>query len=177
VPTRDVGSCSTAAIERQAAAPHAAYISYSELINIENDGHRYERASANITYRDDGLASIDDDRWVDPFVSDLLEPGPPVLGPYGDRRQDWLAALSASTRFRSSPTCAPNPSRVCRDMPAMTSLTAGWYGASRRCPTLRTDHPALKEIWIDRRFARNRAPDRVRTSQRSTRSRGISSIR
>jgi len=136
------------AIERQAAAPHAAYISYSELINIENDGHRYERASANITYRDDGLASIDDDRWVDPFVSDLLEPGPPVLGPYGDRRQDWLAAAERQYALPLIADVRTEPVRVCRDMG--DELVDGRLVAHLALPDAPKDHPALKEIWIDR---------------------------
>jgi hypothetical protein len=137
-----------AAIEHGAAAPHAPYISYSELVNIQNDGRRYERASANITYRDDGIAWIDDDRWVHPFVSDWLEPGPPVLGPYGDRRQDWLAIAA---RDYALPVIADvhNPSsRQC--LVAGNDVVNGVATAHIVLPNPPGNRPALKEIWIDR---------------------------
>lgn len=151
VPARPDDACWQllyAAIERGAAAPHAPYISYSELVNIQNDGHRYERASANITYRDDGLASIDDDRWVHPFVSDLLEPGPPVLGPYGNRRDDWLAV---ATREYALPLIANvhNPStRQCNI--TGNDIVNGVATAHIMLPDAPNSRPALKEIWIDR---------------------------
>jgi len=138
-----------AAIEHDAAAPHAAYISYSELVNIQEDGRRYERASANITYRDDGTASIDDDRWARPFMSNFLEPGPPVLGPYGKRRDDWLAV--ASQRF-ALPLIADvhnQAQRACVDRG--DEVVDGQTVADIALIDAPTDRPALKEIWIDRR--------------------------
>jgi hypothetical protein len=138
-----------AAIERDAAAPHAAYISYSELVNIEEDRRRYERATANITYRDDGTASIDDDRWARPFISNFLEPGPPVLGPYGKRRDDWLAI--ASQRF-ALPLIADvhnEAQRQCVDRG--DQVVDGESVADIALINAPTDRPALKEIWIDRR--------------------------
>jgi hypothetical protein len=151
VPARSDDTCWQllyAAIGHGAAAPHAPYISYSELVNIQNDGHRFERANANITYRDDGLAWVDDDRWVHPFVSDLLEPGPPVLGPYGNRRDDWLAV---ATREYGIPLIADvhNPSqRQCNI--AGDDVVNGVLTAHIVLPDAPNSQPALKEIWIDR---------------------------
>jgi hypothetical protein len=138
-----------AAIERDAAAPHAAYISYSELVNIQNDGERYERASANITYRDDGIASINDDRWARPFVSDFLEPGPPVLGPYGKRRDEWLAAAAREFALPMIADVHNAAQRSCVDRG--DELLDGATVADIALLDAPTDRPALKEIWIDRR--------------------------
>ena len=135
------------AIEREAAAPHAAYISYNELVDIREDGFRYERTTANITYRDDGQASIDDDRWSHPFVSNLLDPGPPVLGPYGDHRADWLASAASAYAL---PLIADvhNQTRQCLDHG--DQFVNGVNAAHLVVPNAPTDRQALKEIWIDR---------------------------
>jgi hypothetical protein len=138
-----------AAVIRDAAAPHAAYISYSELVNIQSDGHRYERASANITYRDDGIASIDDDRWARPFMSNFLEPGPPVLGPYGKRREDWLAIASREFSLPLIADVHNEKQRVCVDRG--DEVINGAKVADIALIDAPTDRPALKEIWIDRR--------------------------
>ena len=138
-----------AAIERGAAAPHAPYISYSESVNILDDGHRYERASANITYRDDGLAWIDDDRWVHPFVSDLLEPGPPVLGPYGSRRENWLDLASREYALPLIADVRNEPKRRCDVVD--NDFVNGDLAAHIVLPDAPANRPALKEIWIDRR--------------------------
>lgn len=137
------------AIQRNAAAPHAAYISYSELVNIQDDGERYERANANITYRDDGMASIDDDRWVHPFVSSLLEPGPPVLGPYGARRQDWMAAAAKAFDLPMIADVHTEPARSCIDRG--TEVVNDVSTEHIVIPDAAPDRPALKEIWIDPR--------------------------
>ena len=138
-----------AAIERDAAAPHAAYVSYSELVNIQEDRRRYERATANITYRDDGIASIDDDRWARPFMSNFLEPGPPVLGPYGKRRADWLAVASQKFALPLIADVQNEARRVCVDRG--DQVIDGETVADIALLDAPTDRPALKEIWIDRR--------------------------
>jgi hypothetical protein len=144
------------ALERNAAAPHAPYISYAESIHITQDGQRYERASATVTYRDDGLAYIDDDRWVHPFISTSLEPGPPVLGPYGPNRASWLAM---EVQAQSSlPVIAEtrNYRRACIDQG--DELVDGKRAAHLVIADAPEDHPALKAIWIDRSsFAVRRA--------------------
>jgi hypothetical protein len=137
-----------AAIERDAAAPHAAYITYNELANIREDGFRYERATANITYRDDGQASIDDDRWSRPFVSNLLDPGPPVLGPYGNRRADWLMAAAAAYALPLIADVHNQTDRECVDRG--DQYLNGFKAAHLVLPNAPTDRQALKEIWIDR---------------------------
>ncbi|HTZ56165.1 MAG TPA: hypothetical protein VMB20_14015 [Candidatus Acidoferrum sp.] len=137
-----------AAIERDAAAPHAAYITYNELVDIREDGFRYERTTANITYRDDGQASIDDDRWSHPFVSNLLDPGPPVLGPYGDRRADWLTAAANAYALPLIADVHNQPERQCLDRG--DEYVNGVNAAHLVIPNAPTDRQALKEIWIDR---------------------------
>jgi len=137
-----------AGIERDAAAPHAAYISYSELVNIENDGYRYERVNANITYRDDGVASIDDERWDHPFISTFLEPGPPVLGPYGDRRQNWLAA---ATQQYALPLIAAVHNLAQRRCVDLGNENVNGVRAAHLILPDAPNGPGLKAIWIEPR--------------------------
>jgi hypothetical protein len=137
-----------AAIERDAAIPHAAYITYNELADIREDGFLYQRATANITYRDDGQASIDDDRWSHPFVSNLLDPGPPVLGPYGDRRADWLTAAASAYALPLIADVHNQTDRQCVDRG--DQVVNGLNAAHLVLPNPPADRPALKEIWIDR---------------------------
>ena len=136
------------ALEHSAGAPHSPYISYAESIHITQDGQRYERASASVTYRDDGLAYIDDDRWVHPFVSTVLEPGPPVLGPYGPHRATWLTMDSVPSS--SLPVIAEtrNYRHECVDQG--DELVDGNQTAHLVIADAPEDRPALKAIWIDR---------------------------
>lgn len=137
-----------AAIERDAALPHTAYITYNELADIREDGFRYERATANITYRDnDGLASIDDDRWSHPFVSNLLDPGPPVLGPYGDDRAGWMSAAASAYAL---PLIADVHNQTRRCIDGGDQFINGFNAAHLVLPNAPPDRQALKEIWIDR---------------------------
>lgn len=135
-------------IERSAAAPHMPFISYSESENITDDGHRYERSHAAITYRDDGVAYVDDDRWVHPFISEFLDPGPPVLGPYGGKRGVWLA-FAAPARILPTIADVRNPERTaCIDLGDVT--LGGRRFAHIVLPDAPRDAPSLKAIWIDR---------------------------
>jgi len=138
-----------AAIEHDAAAPHAPYITYSELVNIQEDGYRYERTTANITYRDDGQASIDDERWSHPFVSNLLDPGPPVLGPYGSRRADWLASAASDYALPLIADVHSEQKRECLDRG--DDVVNGVEAAHLVLTNPPADRQALKEIWVDRR--------------------------
>ncbi len=78
------------AMDASAHSPRARFTTYGEKATITEDGRMLENVRSNITYRDDGLAYVEDDRWGDPFQSRYLEPGPPVLGPYGNERNTWL---------------------------------------------------------------------------------------
>jgi len=136
------------AIEHNAAAQHAEYISYSELVNVQSDGRQFEWANASITYRDDGVASVDDDRWDHPFISELLEPGPPVLGPYGSRREIWLALEPHDEGLPTIADLHNRPHDRCVDRGDDT--VDGMRVAHLVLPDPPLDRPALKEIWIDR---------------------------
>lgn len=138
-----------AALQRDAAAPQAAYISYSENVNVFVDGRSLERADASITYRDDGLAYVDDDRWAHPFVSTLLEPGPPVLGPYGESREGWLPAAVARLSIPTIADVHNTPERSCTDEGDRTIDGAAYAYLVLGAPP--PGERALKAIWIDRR--------------------------
>jgi len=135
------------AIRHEAALPHAAYISYSETLSIFADELPLERADADITYRDDGLASVDDDRWARPYLSTILDPGPPVLGPYGESRESWLQTLVpdatlpliADVHNRPLARCANHDSQII-DGVAFEHVVL---------PDAPADKQALKALWID----------------------------
>jgi len=135
------------ALRLSARSPHAHFISYGERTTIFADGHTLERISSNITYRDDGIAYVSDERWVHPFLSARVEPGPPVLGPYGDMRTAWL---SLGTEPPPLPVIADvhNPPReTCHD--------AGVQSIERIADEhliVGAEHPnrvGLHEIWLD----------------------------
>ena len=136
------------AIEASAASDHALYVSYSEVQEINTDGMRFMHSNAAITYRDDGVAYVDDDRWLHPFTGYLLDPGPPVLGPYGDRRHAWLDL--ADPEAQSIPVIANTHSA-----PAAQCNVVGIderYGRPALhidFPNARIDKPALVAIWLD----------------------------
>ena len=145
------------ALETSAAAPHAPYIQYAEAINITQDGQYYERARASVVYREDGLAYVDDTRWVHPFVSTALEPGPPLLGPYGTHRDSWLSLMT--TNDLTLPVIADThnvPMQRCVDRGDETIGPSAV--AHLVLPDGGRDRPGLKEIWLDRSsFAIRRA--------------------
>lgn len=141
------------AIEASASGAHALYVSYSETQDINEDGNRFEHSSASITYRDDGVAYVDDDRWAHPFTGYILDPGPPVLGPYGDRRHAWLdliepqaAALPIIGNARNTPT------KACVDQG--DDIWQGQALAHIVFPNAPVARPALLEMWIDRKSGR-----------------------
>jgi hypothetical protein len=134
------------AIEKSASAPHSPFISYSLFVDITENGLRYERANASIVYRDDGMAYIDDDRWVHPFLSTSLEPGPPVLGPYGPQRTSWLSLIQQGDT--AMPVIADThniPTGRC-----VEAADSNGELAHLIIPHPAKDRPALKEIWIER---------------------------
>ena len=137
------------AIEHSAASRHVPYISYVERERITIDGRRFEFADANITYRDDGLASVDDDRWDHPFLSRWVEPGPPVLGPYGEsRRASWLAYAQPLSGIPIIADTTTGERNRCLDL-GDASIDGRKY-ARIVFPDSPRDVPSMKAMWIDR---------------------------
>jgi hypothetical protein len=137
-----------AAVQHNAAVPHAPFVSYSESVDLQEDGNSIQSARANVTYRDDGVAYVDDSRFDHPFVSFVLDPGPPVLGPYGGRRQTWL---DFGTRDATLPIIADTQTAhaaECKDLGDDT-IEGGKF-AHLVFPEARGDVPDLKSVWIDR---------------------------
>ncbi len=137
-----------AAITHDAAAPHPEYISYSQNVDITADSHPFFYYNIDVVYRDDGMAYVDDPRWAQAFVSDELEPGPPVLGPYGNARNGWLPEELRGARLQTIASVQNVPHLPCTDEGDETidgvryaHLVLGVADKSR---------PALKEIWINR---------------------------
>jgi hypothetical protein len=136
------------AIENSAAGPHPPYISYSERGTVTVDGRVLERLNAQITYRDDGMASVDDDRWEHPFLSAVLDPGPPVLGPYGDRRPSWLRFIALEP-YKVIADVHTEPQSRCVDQGDV--VIDGERVAHIVFPDASRSRPALKQLWIDRK--------------------------
>lgn len=137
------------ALEQSAAAPHVPYIRYYEAINLTEDGQYYEQARANVVYRDDGMAYVDDNRWAHPYVSRVLEPGPPLLGPYGSHRDSWLSLMQAPNGPLPLIADTHNPpTGRCIDRGDET--IDGATVAHLILPDGGRTHPGLKEIWLDR---------------------------
>jgi hypothetical protein len=137
-----------AAMRHDAAAPHPQYISYSENVDIVANRHPFLYYDIDIVYRDDGLAYVDDARYGQPFVSDELDPGPPVLGPYGKARSGWLLTGLPGGQLPTIASVENVPQRPCTDEGDETidgvryaHLVLGAADPSR---------PAPKEIWINR---------------------------
>jgi hypothetical protein len=134
------------AVEHSAAQPRAPYVSYSLAGDIVQDGQLLEHETAQITYRDDGLASIDDNRWVYPFFSRVLEPGPPVLGPYSGRRESWLG-LDATGPYPIIASVQTHERKRCERIGE--DVVDGARTVHVIFPDASTQVPALKAVWID----------------------------
>ncbi len=138
-----------ATVQRNATDAPAPFVSYTESLHLEEDGRSIEYANLNVTYRDDGVAYVDDSRFAHPFVSAILDPGPPVLGPYGGRRETWLTFGSEEATLPVIADTHTQHRARCNDL-GDDSIDGASY-AHLAFPDARTDRPALKEVWIDRR--------------------------
>ncbi len=136
------------AIQRSAHATQPKFISYSERTEFAVNGKPANVFNSQITYRDDGMAYINDERWTYPMVSASVEPGPPSLGPYGDSRAAWLSAQSNENS--SLPVIAhvyAHRTKTCRDAGPVTidSRTVEHLIVDAENPS----NAGLREIWID----------------------------
>ncbi|MGB6985003.1 MAG: hypothetical protein WBD74_03380 [Candidatus Aquilonibacter sp.] len=137
-----------AAIRHDAAAPHPQYISYSENVGITADDRPYFKNDVDVVYRDDGISYVDDTRWSKPFVSDQLEPGPPVLGPYDKARYGWLPQELLGGRLQTIASVESVPKLPCTDEGDETIDSVRY--AHLVLGVADKSLPALKQIWIDR---------------------------
>ncbi len=136
------------AIRHDAAAPHPQYISYSENVDVTANDHPFFKNNVDVVYRDDGISYVDDTRWSKPFVSDQLEPGPPVLGPYDKARYGWLPAELLGGRLQTIASVENIPKLPCTDEGDDTIDGARY--AHLVLGVADKSLSALKEIWIDR---------------------------
>ena len=136
------------ALDRSARETRSRFISYGEQSAFSADGRTLNTFNSNITYRDDGLAYIDDVRWAKPMVSEVVEPGPPVLGPYGQSRSAWLSLDGTSnTKLPVIAHVYAHPNETCRDAGVQTldgralhHLVVSEDDAARR---------GLHDMWLD----------------------------
>lgn len=140
------------ALDHSAHTPRARFTTYGERATITEDGHTLENVRASITYREDGVAYVDDERWVSPFISRNLEPGPPVLGPYGGARDMWLGLDDIPiTPLPVIASVHNHPNGACRD-----DGSQAVDGAPAHHLYIREDRHnrvGLREIWIDPKTA------------------------
>jgi hypothetical protein len=135
-------------VQHNAAVPHAPFVSYSESVDLQEDGIPIQSARANVTYRDDGVAYIDDSRFDHPFLSGVLDPGPPILGPYGTRRETWLEFGNHDAPLPIIADAQTAHREECKDLG--DDMIDGGKFAHLVFPGARDDGPALKSVWIDR---------------------------
>jgi hypothetical protein len=133
-----------AAVRTSARSAHPLYVSYDERISVLQDDRPLMFSVAHVDYRDDGLARVSDERYdFHPIVTRHTDPGPPVLGPYGSNRQQWLPQEEilptiASVRGRGSVNCAMS-------VVPYKNHTAYRLDFSGQRP----GKPALMAMWVD----------------------------
>lgn len=138
-----------AALRHRAAAPHPRYIVYAETEDLMLDGRRLSQSRPQITYRDDGVVRIDDDGFI--YLTHHVVPGPPELGPYGDRRSMWLPTdeiADASLPLIGSVRTG-NGSLSCRNDGLELYKDHVTYRLT--FTTSHPERPSLKMLWIDAR--------------------------
>jgi len=141
------------AIRHRATAPHPPFILYDETLLIEDDGSPLLQSRRSVAYRDDGLARILDDRFMNrPIITRSMEPGPPELGPYGDRRSAWLPLQQAD--YNTLPLIgevrSKNPSGLsCTNDGSQRYKDHDVYRIT--FTTTHTDKPSVREMLVDAR--------------------------
>jgi hypothetical protein len=146
----DTDSCwqlINSALKKSATTRHARFISYDEHARIVRDGSELQAFQSNITYRDDGIAYIADTRWPDPFIGNVVDPGPPVLGPYGDARAEWQALGPRMSNLPVIASVHNYPTQSCRDL-GEESLN-GWRTHHLVVDEEDPTHTGLRSVWID----------------------------
>lgn len=139
-----------AAIEHRAAAPHPAFITYNETLQIQRDGLPFMRSRASIAYRDDGVVRIQDERFDNhPYVAMFAEPGPPELGPYAGRRSLWLPL--AGMNYANLPLIGHVRAHPA-GLACHTEAREPYHGHDVYRLSFSSDHPerpGLKGLWVD----------------------------
>jgi hypothetical protein len=137
------------ALRHSAEAAHPTYISYDIVTRVTEDEQPLVYSRAHVDYRDDGLARVSDERFnFEPIVTRHTEPGPPVIGPYGSRRDAWLPKDSdlpiiADVRAKSAVSCSFAPEAYRGHSTFHLAFAGGHTG----------DRPAVKAMWVDARTA------------------------
>ena len=133
------------ALRHSAEASHPTYISYDIVTRVTEDEQPLVYSRAHVDYRDDGLARVMDERFnFEPILTRHAEPGPPVIGPYGSRRDAWLPKDSnlpiiADVRASSSVTCTAAAEAYRGHSTYHLAFTGGHI----------SQRPAVKAMWID----------------------------
>jgi hypothetical protein len=138
-----------AALRHRAAAPHPPYISYSETEDLSLDGHQLVVSRPQMMYRDDGMLRVDDDGFV--YLTRHAVPGPPELGPYGNRRSMWLPMdENPSENLPLIGTVnTRNRTMSCRNDGAELYKDHETYRLT--FTTIYPNRPSLKALWVDAR--------------------------
>ncbi|GAC1656240.1 MAG: hypothetical protein NVS9B12_07890 [Vulcanimicrobiaceae bacterium] len=145
----DCWTVTFAALKHRAASAHPPYISYAEAGSIMQDERTLLSTHPTIVYRDDGILRVTDNGFT--YLTRTAEPGPPELGPYGDRRSMWLPIdesadpslpLIGSVHTRSSMLKCTN-----QGIDVFKDHVTYKLAFTTRYP----DRPSLKTLWIDTR--------------------------
>ncbi len=145
----DCWSLTFAALKHRAVSAHPPYIAYVEAGSISEDQRTLMRMNPSVVYRDDGVLRISEDGFT--YLTRTAEPGPPELGPYGERRSVWLPIedapdpalpLIGSVRTRSTTmTCANEGIENLKEHQTYRLVFT----------TQHPDRPSLRALWVDTR--------------------------
>ncbi|MBC5815901.1 MAG: hypothetical protein GIW97_05095 [Candidatus Eremiobacteraeota bacterium] len=138
-----------AALRHRAAAPHPPYITYAESAELIVDGKTLMQSRPQITYRDDGALRIDDDGFV--YVTRNAVPGPPELGPYGNRRSMWLPMDDAADPSLPLIGTVHSRNRTMSCANEGIELYKDHETYRLAFNTVFPNRPSLKALWVDTR--------------------------
>ena len=135
-----------AALRHSAQAAHPQFVSYDESARLDGGAQRVVRERAHIDYRDDGTALVLDDRaGPSPIVTRNVDPGPPVLGPYGRARAAWMSP-DLWPPIRTAANSGGTDGEICTMAPSVSIEGARAY---HLLFYRRKQSVGLDELWVD----------------------------
>ncbi|HVS47034.1 MAG TPA: hypothetical protein VMS32_10285 [Verrucomicrobiae bacterium] len=134
------------ALTHRVTEAQPAYVTYDERIALTDDDFPILNSVAQIAYRSDGLARVDDLRFSGfSYVTNHVEPGPPLLGPYGDQRDAWLP--SADPPFPIIENVHSHGGATCSNLGIEQYHGHTTYHLQLTASD--PNRPSVKALWID----------------------------
>lgn len=136
------------AIRASAASQLPQTTSYNERGVLTEDGVVRMRENIDVSYRSDGLAFITDPATGNSrHATNYLEPGPPLLGPYGKGRVAWIGTIAEEFPYPLVASVRNKPSQPCENL-GLESYN-GLPAYHIVLPEASQNAASLRAIWID----------------------------